>query len=71
MEIIIKGVTYIISTRLAATKKPLLYMLKIEPDNSRKYISSLFPTTDSNKFNFDYGNKSYQIDLLNKQITLR
>ena len=71
MEVIIKGVTYIISTRLVASKKPILFMLKVEPDNSRKYISSLYPTSDVNKFNFDYSSKSYTIDILVKEITIR
>lgn len=71
MEIVIKGVTYIISTRLVASKKPILFMLKVEPDNTRKYISSLYPTSDVNKFNFDYDSRSYTIDILAKQITAR
>ena len=71
MELIIKGVTYIISTRLVPSKKPILFMLKVEPDNSRKYISSLYPTSDVNKFNFDYSSKSYTIDILVKEITIR
>lgn len=71
MELIIRGVTYIISTRLVPSKKPLLFLLKVEPDNKRKYISSLFPTQDVNKFNFDYSCKSYTIDILVKEITIR
>lgn len=71
MELIIKGVTYIISTRLVPSKKPLLFLLKVEPDNKRKYISSLYPTLDVNKFNFDYSCKSYTIDILVKEITIR
>ena len=71
MEIEIKGVKYIISTRLVASKKPILFMLKVEQDNTRKYISSLYPTSDVNRFNFDYGSRSYTIDILAKQITAR
>lgn len=71
MELIIKGVTYIISTRLVPSKKPLLFLLKVEPDNKRKYISSLYPTEDASKFNFDYSCKSYTIDILVKEITIR
>jgi hypothetical protein len=71
MELVIKGVTYMICTRVVPSKKPLLFLLKLEPDNSRKYISSLYPTSDLNKFNFDYSCKSYTLDILVKEITLR
>lgn len=68
MKIVIGSVQYLISERKKSGKKPEKFLLKVEPDNSRKYISSLFSTDDENIFTFDYSGIRYLLNIESKSI---
>ena len=50
----------IVSKRHRPTShKPETFLLAILPDGQRKYISSLYPTTQAGQFRFDYLGHTY------------
>lgn len=47
--------------------KPELYLIELDPF---KYISSLFPTTDSDTYTFDTDSQVYKLRLDNGQVEI-
>lgn len=72
MQFIFQGKKYIVSARLNARDnissfrgKTTLYLLQVQPDGKRKYLSSLYSTGNPNEYRFEYLGKFYILDLGN------
>lgn len=70
MQFTFNGKKYIISTRkispgdtVSARGKSSLYLLQVQADGRRKYLSSLYPAGRPNQYRFEVNGLFYVLDL--------
>lgn len=69
MKTIIEGIQFLICERKVLTaNKATMYLLKINPNGKREYISSLYPTESEGIFRIDYNGSKGVLNLSLKKI---
>ena len=68
MKIAISGRDYLIVTRQSKGKKSNVFLLQVQPDGKRKYISSLWVRSAS-VYAFEYNGVRYDLNTENRTIT--
>jgi len=66
-----KKITLLICKREKTTpKKPINFIIRIDSEGKRHYISSLYPTSKKYVFRFDYNGQTYAIVLAEKGASI-
>ena len=70
-RLISKDVQLILSERQKSTlRKTKYFLLKVNQDNTRTYISSLYPVKPNVSYTFDYKGVNYVMSISDEKVTI-
>jgi hypothetical protein len=69
MRLKIGNKEFLVQSRIPSKGKPAKFLLEIQPDGKRKYISSLYPLNQTaEQYRYETGGVWYVLDIENQSI---